>query len=313
LLFAYDIGDESAEFAQMTEDITVEPPSFMFENNETNSRAPVEIKVEQPWDKRSSHVHHYPQNNFQLSSNDLPHLNAIGSKEFITRNSSNIPVFVNYQKTDNVLNIKTEPDAHMEVQAPNTSPGRRFSNPSYQLSSNFSAPQHMFYGPDQHLSPEQYRNTPSSSSGSALSSSRSGEESAEFSFNEESEDDLKALEFNSKFTLPTSKSPIIEAFAFCAAHNWGVSIIHNFPDTLESHASVLLLVTNFAQYYRFSSAICSKQHPTKDVGARIKALKRWFVNFPQKKERKTKSSFYLEVKPDHAQKVYEMLDKYIER
>lgn len=116
--------------------------------------------------------------------------------------------------------------------------------------------------------------------------------------------------------------------AYCAVREWGVSIVTNTPETPTQKASVVLLVDDFGKYYRyvfifqyyfsfilylfsidyffflsisyssrFSRSICSKQHPTKDLGARVKALRRWFVHFPKKKERKEQTSFFLEVKP----------------
>jgi hypothetical protein len=135
-----------------------------------------------------------------------------------------------------------------------------------------------------------------SSSGSTTSTDDFSE--GEFSFGEDNseENELQILEIASKFTLPSSKSPIIEAMAFCAVHNWGISIVHN-SDSLEDGARVVLLVKNFSQYCRFSRLICSKRHPTNNEGARIKALRRWFVKFPKKKERKNRESFLLEVKP----------------
>lgn len=147
-----------------------------------------------------------------------------------------------------------------------------------------------------------------SSSGSNASAD---EFSDEFSFGDEAaeENELQILEIASKFTLPSSKSPIIEAMAFCAVHNWGISIVHS-SDSPEEGARVIFLVKNFSQYCRFSRLICSKRHPTHNEGARIKALRRWFVKFPKKKERKSRESFILEVKPDYSQKVHQMIERY---
>lgn len=63
-------------------------------------------------------------------------------------------------------------------------------------------------------------------------------------------------------------------------------------------------------YYNTSRSICSKQNPTDNLGSRVKALRRWFVRFPKKSERKSGNAFTLEVKPEVAKKVYEIVDKF---
>jgi len=142
---------------------------------------------------------------------------------------------------------------------------------------------------------------------SASSASISSDENSSFCEDDEPGDSLSRTHFK----LPSSKSPVIETMAYCAVRQWGVSIVTNTPETMDQKAAVVLLVSDFGQYYRFSRTICSKQHPTKDLGARVKALRRWFVHFPKKKERKENSTFYLEVKPSCARKVHEIINKYL--
>jgi len=107
----------------------------------------------------------------------------------------------------------------------------------------------------------------------------------------------------SEFKLPASKCPIMEATAFCAIKNWGISVAVSSPN------EVVFSVTDFDQYYKISRSICSKQHPTEDIGSRVKSLRRWFSSFPKKKERKEHPHFELTVKPSGARKVNEMIEK----
>lgn len=77
--------------------------------------------------------------------------------------------------------------------------------------------------------------------------------------------------------LGTSKSPVIEAFVYCALKGWGVQIKSCTRNEVD------FLVTDFDHYYNCSNRICSKQRPTEDISARIKGLKRWFPDFPARK------------------------------
>jgi len=108
------------------------------------------------------------------------------------------------------------------------------------------------------------------------------------------------------FKLPVSKSPIMEAMSYCAIMGWGIEL----EECKDDPPTVIFKVTDFDKYYRYSSEICSKQNPTEDIGARVKSLKRWFTNFPKKKDRKDNPQFSLEVKQDVAKKVYNMVEKY---
>jgi len=110
------------------------------------------------------------------------------------------------------------------------------------------------------------------------------------------------------FKLPASKSPIMEAMVVCALNGWGIEILKNIRATSNSPAEVVFKVTDFNRYYKISRAICSKQRPTDDLGSRIKSLRRWFVNFPKKKDR-CENTFLLMVKPTIAKKVNEIIDR----
>jgi len=110
------------------------------------------------------------------------------------------------------------------------------------------------------------------------------------------------------FKLPASKSPIMEAMVVCALNGWGLEIVKNNRATSISAAEVMFRVTDFNRYYKISRAICSKHRPTDDLGSRIKSLRRWFVNFPKKKDR-CENSFYLLVKPNIAKKVNEIIER----
>jgi hypothetical protein len=110
------------------------------------------------------------------------------------------------------------------------------------------------------------------------------------------------------FKLPASKSPIMEAMVVCALNSWGIDLITNNRPTSASPGEVVFRVNDFNRYYHISRAICSKQRPTDDLGSRIKSLRRWFVNFPKKKDR-NENSFNLTVKPTIAKKVSEIIER----
>jgi hypothetical protein len=109
------------------------------------------------------------------------------------------------------------------------------------------------------------------------------------------------------FKLPASKTPIMEAMVVCALNGWGIEIAKSSRKT-STTAEVVFLVSDFNRYYKISRAICSKHRPTDDLGSRIKSLRRWFVNFPKKKDR-VENTFYLTVKPSIAIKVYDIIEK----
>jgi len=110
------------------------------------------------------------------------------------------------------------------------------------------------------------------------------------------------------FKLPASKSPIMEAMVVCALNGWGIELATNNRATSTTPAEVVFRVTDFNRYYKISRTICSKQRPTDDLGSRIKSLRRWFVNFPKKKDR-CENSFSLTVKPSIAKKVNEIIER----
>jgi len=122
--------------------------------------------------------------------------------------------------------------------------------------------------------------------------------------------DDEDLEVPEGFKLPASKSPIMEAMAYCAIKRWGIEIVETQDQTDKNPARVIFRVLDFDQYYKFSCIICSKQNPTEDVGSRVKSLRRWFTNFPKKRDRRDNPQFYLEVKSDVSKKVYDMIEKY---
>jgi len=112
------------------------------------------------------------------------------------------------------------------------------------------------------------------------------------------------------FKLPASKSPIMEAMAYCAIKRWGIEIVQCSDSTDDCPAKVVFRVLDFEQYYKYSCLVCSKQNPTEDIGSRVKSLRRWFVNFPKKRDRRENPQFTLEVKPEVSKKVFEMIEKY---
>jgi len=114
------------------------------------------------------------------------------------------------------------------------------------------------------------------------------------------------------FKLPASKSPIMEAMVVCGLNGWGIDIVKNTRTASGPNndaVEVVFRVTDFDRYYRISRSICSKQRPTDDVGSRVKSLRRWFVNFPKKKDRNDNVPFLLVVKPQIAKKVNEIIER----
>jgi len=105
------------------------------------------------------------------------------------------------------------------------------------------------------------------------------------------------------FKLPASKTPIMEAMVVCAINGWGLSVLKSSP------SEVIFRVTDFDRYYRVSRAICSKHRPTEDIGSRVKSLRRWFINFPKKKDRQENPSFSLSVKPNTCKKVHGLIER----
>lgn len=121
------------------------------------------------------------------------------------------------------------------------------------------------------------------------------------------EDDVE-LSAIRDFKLPASKSPIMEAMVVCGLNGWGIDIIKNYDHNSNTLPEIIFRVNDFNRYYRISRVICSKQRPTDDLGSRIKALKRWFVDFPKKKYC-CSNSFCLTIKPKIVKKVLEMIDR----
>jgi len=109
-----------------------------------------------------------------------------------------------------------------------------------------------------------------------------------------------------RFKLPASKSPIMEALVVCALNGWGLTLVKNIKSGPNQPVEVVFKVTNFNQYYQTSCSICSKQTPTEDIDARVKALRRWFVSFPKSKDRYVQP-FCLKVKPAFANRVSEII------
>jgi len=105
------------------------------------------------------------------------------------------------------------------------------------------------------------------------------------------------------FKLPTSKSPIMEAMVYCALRKWGLEILHNDRESQR----IVFRVNDFEQYYNTSCLICSKQTPSEDMRARAKALQRWFISFPSKKD--MLNPFPLTVKIRQYKKVREIIER----
>lgn len=103
--------------------------------------------------------------------------------------------------------------------------------------------------------------------------------------------------------LPASRNPVMAAMVHCALHKRGIEVLRATP------GEVIFKVHDFLEYYNASRAVIAKSKPTEDLGARVKALRRWFVTFPKKKERHSGDSFLLQVKPAVAYKAYDLIER----
>jgi hypothetical protein len=109
--------------------------------------------------------------------------------------------------------------------------------------------------------------------------------------------------------LPASKTPVIDAFIYCSISNWGVSIKPS-PERLPS----TFVINDFNKYWELSQKICSKPAPTETQVARLKALRRWFADFPGIKKIKSvkegKEPIVIKVKPERMNEVITIIKKY---
>jgi len=109
------------------------------------------------------------------------------------------------------------------------------------------------------------------------------------------------------FKLNASKSPIIDALVFCALKGWGIKLLHN------KGSDIKFQVMDLDKYYEYSAKICAKQNPTEDQSSRVKALKRWFPDFPSKRDR-VSDSFVITVtkgskKDNKPQKMHKIIER----
>jgi len=116
---------------------------------------------------------------------------------------------------------------------------------------------------------------------------------------------VKSHQQDRPFKLPSSKSPIMEALVYCAINKYGIEL-KELNTTIHL---IVFLVTDFNSYYRQSCSICSKQSPSEDIRARMKALQRWFVSFPAWRE--LEYPFELQVRPSHYAKMHEIITKMV--
>jgi len=128
-------------------------------------------------------------------------------------------------------------------------------------------------------------------------------------YEEHSSEENESIEKElSKVKLQASKSPIMDALVYCALNRWGIELLEDNGDNIRFR------VLNFQNYYKYSGMICAKQNPTEDIASRIKALKRWFPDFPTKRAGNLDESFEITVqlpnKQDNKpQKLHEIIEK----
>jgi hypothetical protein len=93
-------------------------------------------------------------------------------------------------------------------------------------------------------------------------------------------------------TLPVSKSPIIDAFVYCALKKLGASLIQN------DSSAVRFQIQDWQILLERSAALQSKKTPTTDPINRLKTLARWFTNISRSPEKLTSST--IDVKTNKA-------------
>jgi len=108
-----------------------------------------------------------------------------------------------------------------------------------------------------------------------------------------------------QFKLPSSKSPIMEALVYCSINKYGIEL----KELNTTTSKISFYVSDFNTYYKHSCSICSKQSPSEDIRARMKALQRWFVTFPAWRE--LEYPFELVVRPSHYNKMHEIISKMV--
>jgi len=109
--------------------------------------------------------------------------------------------------------------------------------------------------------------------------------------------------------LPSSKTPVIDAFIYCAICNWGVTI-----SPTQDRLPGTFTINDFNKYWDYSQKICSKPSPTETPVARLKALRRWFADFPGIKKIKAvkegKEPIMIKVKQERIADVIAIVKKY---
>jgi len=98
---------------------------------------------------------------------------------------------------------------------------------------------------------------------------------------------------NNMGNLPASKTPCLDATAYCAELNLGAE--------RDPFSSDIIKITNFNIFIENLKKICPKQNQTQNDEARIKALRRWFDGIPNKKKRR--ESFSIKMKGDKKNKI----------
>jgi len=107
---------------------------------------------------------------------------------------------------------------------------------------------------------------------------------------------------------PGSRAPILDSVIACAYNNWGSKILVHETNPLR----IVIRILNFELFYRSTVQICAKENPTENKEARIKAMRRYFDNFPMKRERGKLNHFDIEVKPRFLKKVNQSLQYFSE-
>lgn len=101
--------------------------------------------------------------------------------------------------------------------------------------------------------------------------------------------------------LNVSKTPILDALAFCVAMRLGAY------QTNENKQRGEIVVFNASKFLNGIHYFCPKKAQTQNDEARIKALKRWFDGIPAKKKRN--QPFVMKIKPNKVRDVEKIMHK----
>lgn len=89
-----------------------------------------------------------------------------------------------------------------------------------------------------------------------------------------SEYEQSSVEERTTLRLPKSKTPVLDAFVYCAHKQLSISTVRNDTSAIE------FKVRNWKKLLKKCDQLINKQQPTQDTCARLKTFRRWFDGVP---------------------------------